>query len=301
MEGSVFNIQKYSVHDGPGIRTIIFLKGCPLACRWCSNPESQSSAPELAYNANKCLSVPGCRRCLDACPAGAISRDGNGAVSIDRARCQGDMACTLACPSQALITYGKRTSVDQALRVVEQDGLFYARSGGGLTLSGGEPLAQPEFTLALLREARRRRIDTAVETCGLVQEQTLLEACSLLGALMYDIKSLNDAKHREFTGVSNERILGNLLAARKAFPELPILVRTPLVPGFNDTEEDVTAIAKFLREVPGLRHELLAYHRLGQQKYVFLGREYPMGTQALPADKAAHLVKLGEAVTRGAC
>ena len=163
--GIVFNVQKFSVHDGEGIRTLVFLKGCPLHCPWCSNPESQRREPERAYNPTRCLTAAVCGRCAKACPTGAVSIVG-GLVCFDRSKCTGCNACVRACPSGAQTVYGETQSVDQILSRVEEDGVFYTRSGGGLTLSGGEALAQPDFALALLREAKKRHIHTTIETCG---------------------------------------------------------------------------------------------------------------------------------------
>ena len=280
--GIVFNIQKYSVHDGPGIRTIVFLKGCPLACRWCSNPESQNRNPELAYNPGRCLTTDKCTRCLDACTNGMLSRKADGTLHIDRAAC-GDcnLACAEACPAQGLIIYGKQYTVDEVLKVVEQDAAFYIRSSGGMTLSGGEPLLQGDFALALLREAKRRRIKTAIETCGMVPWSVLEEAAGLLNAAMFDIKHMDSALHEAHTGAPNAQILENFRKLAEGFPNLPILARTPIIPGFNDTEEAVSAIAAFIRQFPGVRYEMLAYHRLGTQKYHFLDRVPPMEEAAL--------------------
>ncbi len=272
IEGRIFNIQKYSVHDGPGIRTIVFLKGCPLRCQWCSNPESQSFAPELGYNANKCL---GCSRCIAGCPVQALSRPEDGSVRIDRSLCLAECdVCVVGCRAKALVMYGELKTVKEVLYVVERDSQFYARSGGGLTVSGGEPFAQPEFLMALLRESRKRRIHTAVESCGLAPESVVLEACRYVNYLLYDIKCMDSDIHKRVTGVPNNLILCNLQRIRAEYPKLPILVRTPVVPGVNDTREAIGAIVDFVRSLPDVKYELLPYHRMGRQKYTFLGREY---------------------------
>ncbi len=282
--GTIFNIQKYSVHDGPGIRTIVFFKGCPLECRWCSNPESQSFKRELAFNAGRCLGFEKCVRCLKACPRAAIGQDGDAPV-FDRDRCAGcDMPCVDACPASGVIAYGQRRTVDEVLKVVEQDGLFYSRSGGGLTLSGGEPLAQPEFALALLREARKRRLNTAMETCGCVPWDVLRQACGLLNTLLFDIKCLDSGLHKAFTGKGAELIQDNFRKVAEAFPGLPVHARTPVIPGFNDTPEQIRAIAAFVAQFPNVTYELLPYHRLGTQKYQFLGRDVPMGEVTLDTE-----------------
>ena len=283
--GLIFNIQKYSVHDGPGIRTIVFFKGCPLRCRWCSNPESQCMKYELGYNRDKCLA---CGTCVRICPEDALTLSPEG-VNIDRTRCSMDQLCSRACPAEALTVYGTRRSVEDILNDVEQDSVFYARSGGGMTLSGGEPLAQPEFALALLSEARKRRIHRALETCAFVPEETMLRAAELLNYLLIDIKCMDSEKHRNGTGVPNDRILSNIRAVRAAFPSLPIHIRTPVVPGFNDNDEDIRAIAEFVRESGCARYEPLAYHRLGTQKYRFLGLDYPLGDKELSEERFERL------------
>ncbi len=279
--GIVFNIQKYSVHDGPGIRTVVFLKGCPLHCRWCSNPESQKPGPELVYNANKCLTLEHCVRCLEVCTAGAIRSGAGERVEIDRQVCNECLLCAKACPSQALNVYGETMTVEQVIGTVEEDSVFYSRSGGGLTLGGGEPMHQAGFSAALLKEAKRRRIDTAMETCGFCGWEDLESACGLLDTLLYDVKSMDPEKHRAFTGVSNELILENLGRVRERFPELPVWVRTPIVPGFNDRVEDIRPILEHIQGMANIRFEALDYHRMGKPKYEYLGREFPMGDRKL--------------------
>ncbi len=283
--GIVFNIQKYSVHDGPGIRTIAFLKGCPLRCQWCSNPESQNRAPELAFNENRCLTLSKCKHCINACVRGAITRRDDDKIVIDRSLCEDcHMPCAEACPANGLIVYGEPRTVDNVLNVVEQDAAFYARSGGGMTLSGGEPMMQGEFAAALLREARRRRLKTTIETCGVAPWSAYEEAGPSLTSLIYDIKHMDKEKHKEHTGGSNEIVLENFKKIVENFPKLPIRVRTPIIPGFNDTVEDVTAIANFIKPFEHVEYEMLPYHRLGTQKYHFLDREYPLGAVNLPQE-----------------
>ena len=292
--GSVFNIQKYSVHDGPGIRTIVFLKGCPLSCSWCSNPESQSIVPQLAYNQGRCLGLDKCTRCIIACPHGAITSGADDTLCIRREACETcDIKdCAAACPSKGLIVYGETMNVDQILAKVAQDAIFYKRSGGGMTLSGGEPLHQSSFALALLREAKKRRIRTAIETCGLVSWEVLSEAAGLLHSILYDIKHVDSAIHKQATGVGNEMILSNLSRLLEAYPNLPVLVRTPVVPGFNNNDAVAEQIGALLAGYANVTYEALAYHRLGTQKYIFLGREYPLGEETLPKEDADRFQKI---------
>jgi pyruvate formate lyase activating enzyme len=292
--GTVFNIQKYSVHDGPGIRTVVFLKGCPLRCIWCSNPESQKPQPQLVYNRNKCLTLVHCVRCLEVCTAGAIKSGEENRVQIDRGTCTECLLCAKACPSLALNVYGEIMTVEQVIPKVEEDSAFYSRSGGGLTLGGGEPMHQAEFAVALLKEARRRRINTAMETCGFCQWDDLQAACGLLNALLYDVKSMDPEKHRVFTGVPNGLILENLRRVRETFPSLAIWVRTPVVPGFNDSVDDIRAILKHVQEMPNVWFEALDYHRMGKPKYEYLGLEFPMADRKLDAEtmkQIHHLIR----------
>jgi len=282
--GAIFNIQKFSVHDGPGIRTIVFLKGCPMTCQWCSNPESHSIRPQIAYNQARCLGTDKCDRCIAACPRNAIAKGSDNTLTIDRDLCRSceTLDCAKVCPSRGIIVYGENKSVQEILDSVEQDAIFYARSGGGMTLSGGEPLMQPEFALALLREAKKRRIKTAIETCGHIPWETLREAAPLLNSVLFDLKTMDTLRHKETTGVGNERILENLKKLLAEFPGLPVLVRTPIVPGFNNTEQDAEAIGRFLKGYAAVTYEALPYHRLGTQKYTFLGMHYPLGDISLP-------------------
>jgi pyruvate formate lyase activating enzyme len=275
--GRIFNMQHYSVHDGPGIRTIVFLKGCPLSCSWCSNPESQLPQPELAYNVNKCIGLQECGRCLKVCHYGAIGKTENNKISIDRERCQKCFLCVPECPSKALHTFGELKSINEVLKVVEADGMFYARSGGGMTISGGEPFMQAEFTIELLKEAKRRRINTAIETSGYTDWAILKKACQYLDTILFDIKSMDDDKHVMFTKVSNKVILDNFKKLCEEFPRISILVRTPVIPGFNDSEEEIMAIINHIKDRPNVSYEILPYHPLGQPKYDYLGREYTLG------------------------
>ena len=303
-KGVVFNVQKYSLHDGPGIRTVVFLKGCPAACRWCSNPESQRPTPELAYNPGECISPSACGRCQGACPSSAIDRGVDDKAVIRRELC-GDCGfpCALVCPTQSLVVHGRERCVGDVLALVEQDRVFYASSGGGLTLSGGEPLMQPRFAMALLREAQKRGINRALETCGHCAWPLLAEACEHLDVMIYDLKCADAVKHQEYTGISNERILSNLARMCHEFPGLPVLVRTPVIPGFNDREEDIAAILDVVGVYPQVGYELLPYHRTAQAKYAYLGRQYPLADSGLAPDTMTRLralVATSRSTTAGA-
>ena len=273
--GMIFNIQQFSVHDGNGIRTIVFFKGCPLSCKWCSNPESQSRVPQLAYNPGRCLTIEKCTRCLDKCPEKAISSDDSRFIQIDGSRCIRCFTCASNCPSGALHVYGEEKSVKEIIDHVEKDALFYRRSGGGLTLSGGEAMAQPQFAIALLQEARKRRIHTAMETSCLCSWEDLAEACRHLNQIICDIKHMDDEQHMRGTGVSNVLILNNIKKMITQFPDLPVTIRTPVIPDYNDTPEAIQAIVDFLPRGRNVTYELLPYHAYGESKYLFLGMDYP--------------------------
>lgn len=284
-QGCIFNIQRYSLHDGPGIRTLVFLKGCPLRCQWCSNPESQYPQRELAYNRNKCIGFDCCGRCQQTCPQKAITPMEDNRISIDRKLCQECFQCFEACPTQALNTLGTIMNIDEVLKIVEADGPFYARSGGGLTLSGGEPLLQSKFSYELLFEAKKRRIKTAMETCGFSDWEKMEKICTVLDLILFDIKCMDSLKHEKFTGVKNEVILDNFMNLCNSFPDLPKLVRTPLIPGFNDSKEDIRQIIQFIKGKPNVHYELLPYHQFGKSKYEYLGRRYPMTCPPLDDSK----------------
>ena len=296
-KGVVFNIQKFSVHDGPGIRTLVFLKGCSMHCQWCSNPESQSLEPQLAYNPEKCLTVDKCPRCQDVCSQKAIAVKDDRKISLDFTLCDNCLLCAEACPSQALNVYGYEVTVEQALARVEEDEAFYSRSGGGLTLSGGEPLFQSGFTLALLREAKKRRINTCMETCGNVPWPVLREAAGNLNSVFYDLKCMDDLKHQEITGVSNKLILSNLKKLKQTYAGLEVMVRTPVITGLNDSEENIAAIAEFIKDMPCTGYELLAYHRMGTPKYAYLGREYLLeDAPNLPENRIGELYEVARKI-----
>ena len=271
---TVFNIQKYSLHDGRGIRTTVFLKGCPLHCRWCCNPESQSAIPEIMYRRGKCIGCGNCGFCIRATDSAVIREGADGKAEIDFDRINEYPQCAAECPSGALLIKGRDISIPEILNEVERDAVFY-KNGGGLTVSGGEPLMQPG-TVTLLREAKERYIGTAMETCGYADWKILQEAAEFLDEIFFDIKSLNDVKHKEYTGVTNEKIRNNLTQLCEQFPSLSKCVRTPVVPGFNDSEEELEIIEAFVSGLPGVTWQKLPYHTYGVGKYEMLGRKYEL-------------------------
>lgn len=278
----VFNIQHYSLHDGSGIRTILFLKGCPLRCRWCCNPESQRWEREIFYQSDKCITQAECGACAAVCPEEVISFPSPPAkAEIQFSACVNCLKCASVCPSKAITVQGESYSVKELIDLVERDSVFYRGSKGGLTVSGGEPLSHIDFLEGLLTEAHRRYLHTAIETCGCAPYGSLRRAARHLDQILFDIKSMDSQKHREYTGQGNEQILENFLRLCDEFPQLPKKVRTPVVPGFNDTPEDIRAIRDWLGNRPNVTYEPLKYHSFGKGKYLALGRDYPMGAAAL--------------------
>lgn len=279
-EGIVFNIQRHSVHDGPGIRTIVFLKGCPLACRWCCNPESQDFARELAYNPEKCI---GCGACLQVCPEKAIRREGESLVFL-RELCAACGLCAEVCYAEARVMEGWRAGAAELVEEVLKDEIFFRRSGGGLTLSGGEPLAQRDFAAAILRRAKAAGLHTAVETAGHVPWDSFLRVLPHVDLYLFDIKHADPEKHRRFIGEDNRLILENLRRLSRALAggdpagggEDRIIVRTPVVPGFNDSPEELADIADIAARAGVRRMHLLPFHRYGSGKYRLLGKTDPM-------------------------
>ena len=282
--GIVFNMQRFSVHDGDGIRTIVFLKGCPLRCRWCSNPESQSIKPVLMYQANECIH---CGRCISVCKQGAISPKNPG--MIDRTKCIGCGECAAVCPTGALVLKGKQMSVTEVIKELKKDAGVFRRSGGGVTLSGGEALVQSEFTAELLKACQAQGWTTAIETTGYASEDVIEKVFPYVTTALLDIKSMNTVKHKEACGVDNAIILKN---ARRISEITKTVVRVPVIPGFNFTKEDISQIAQFaasLKNVDTLH--LLPYHSLGSNKYELLGREYDMDTENLHREEVEALTE----------
>jgi pyruvate formate lyase activating enzyme len=261
LTGRIFNIQRCSVHDGPGIRTSVFLKGCPLSCTWCHNPEGIDETPELMLSVDRCLS---CGACSEVCP---IGEGGAAAVGVpwDRNLCIGCGTCVEACPADARELAGYDIRVRDLIDELERDRIFFERSGGGVTFSGGEPLAQPGFLVACLSECRLRSLHAAVDTCGLASRQILLEIAGLADLVLFDLKHLDPARHRAETGVDNRLILENLRALSGRDTE--IWIRLPLIPGFNDDSTNIEATAEFLESLPR-RHRafVLPYHGIANGK-----------------------------------
>jgi pyruvate formate lyase activating enzyme len=277
--GLIFDVKRFAVHDGPGIRTTVFFKGCPLRCVWCHNPEGLSAAPEIMVFAGRCLR--GCRDCLAKCPRGALAKRG-GSIVLDRVRCDGCGSCVKACPADALQRAGRELSPGELVDEIARDLPFFEKSGGGATFSGGEPLQQAGFLSDLLSACRRLGIRTAVDTAGLAPWETLAGLLPLADLFLFDLKLIDDGRHRRFTGVSNRAILENLDRLSRSGAELA--VRIPLIPGVNDAPRDLDALAAHCAAL-GRRHpvHVLPYHRGYMGKLKRLGLENDLPATAPPA------------------
>lgn len=269
MKGTVFDIQYYAMYDGPGIRTCVFFKGCPLRCQWCHNPESQDINPEMSYFNERCAA---CGKCVETCPANALRLTDAGIVR-SRDACRVCGACASACPNGAMETIGKEMSADQIAEAVCRDRAFYDRSGGGVTISGGEPTMQPQFLLATLRAIKGCGIHTAMETCGFFDEKLIHQLLETSDLFLYDIKHTDPVIHKKFTGVSSERALANFSALLSQTGSARIIPRIPLIPGFNDDEDSTGQIISYLRDAgyAGPVH-LMPYNRMAKTKWGKIGR-----------------------------
>ena len=270
--GLVFDIQRFSIHDGPGIRTTVFLKGCPLHCLWCQNPESMARKPEITFVASNCI---GCDRCMDVCPENAIQATEDRGRIIDRALCTMCGQCIDTCYAGALNIIGRYLTIPELLTEIERDRSFYTNSGGGVTFSGGEPTAQPAFLEEVCRQAQARHLHITIDTCAYVQWDTFRSILRYVDLVLCDIKHMDSNEHRRLTGVPNELILENL--QRIASLGLPVYVRIPLIPGYNDSLENIRATAVFVASLPNVqKFDILPYHRLGEPKWRQLDRTYEL-------------------------
>lgn len=259
--GMIFDIKRYAIHDGPGIRTTVFLKGCPLNCLWCHNPEGKSAGQEFMWWEKRCI---GCRDCQEACAKNAISFSDDSLI-LDVGECDFCGACLAVCHSQALELIGKELTVSQLMREIEKDVAFYDESGGGVTFSGGEPLMQPVFLRSLLEACEEREIHTAVDTCGYVDSKILLDIGDLADLFLYDLKVIDDKKHIEFTGVPNKLILENV----KKLSEIGhrVIVRFPLIPSVNDEKTGILELGTFVSSLRNVKElHILPYHKAGVEK-----------------------------------
>jgi pyruvate formate lyase activating enzyme len=289
ISGFIFNIMRFATHDGPGVRTTVFFKGCPLSCWWCHNPEGRSFLPERLYFEERCRH---CLECVAVCPQHAI-HDADGTVSTSDA-CTTCGECAKICMAEARQLAGQRYTVAELIAEVEKDVVFFDESGGGVTLSGGEPLSQPVFVAAFLRACRERGIGTVIETCGFAQPETFLNTALLAGQVLFDLKLVDPEKHRLYTGVPNDPILRNLEALIARHPA--VTVRIPVVPGINDGDEEMAQFAVRLGSLRPCRVELLPYHRIGADKYRRLGLPSKLNDTAPPG--AADLARFQDVLTR---
>lgn len=269
--GLIFDIQRTSLHDGPGIRTTVFFKGCPLKCLWCHNPESRSYKPQVSFNWEKCIS---CLSCLDACQQGAHQAEDDSHI-MAHALCVACGTCLPYCTNDALKMIGEELTVEQIMAVVERDIDFYQNSGGGITLSGGEPMGQFDFAVAILRACRARGIHTCVETSGFAAQRNFQEILPLVDIFLFDYKVTEPESHQNLIGVPNQRILSNLDFLYRQGAD--IILRCPLISGVNDNPEHLAGIARISEQYPDLHAiEVMAYHDLGKDKGLRLGQEYQL-------------------------
>lgn len=267
-KGLIFNIQKFSIHDGPGIRTTIFLKGCPLRCKWCANPESQSANVQILWDQKKCVH---CLQCVKSCMHQAIScRERE--IHIDEELCQGCLNCVSTCLQSALSNEGETKEIEEIVSIALQDKDFYEESGGGITISGGEGMSQPDFLKELVKELKKHNLHLAIETTGYIPKETFHELAPLFDLLLFDVKHYDTNRHFEGTGVHNEQIINNL---KWAFHQgLEILPRIPVIPSFNDSIQDAAGFASLLTEIGLKKVQLLPFHQFGERKYEMMHKEY---------------------------
>jgi len=277
--GTVFNIQRYSIHDGPGIRTTVFLKGCPLNCWWCQNPESRLSGQEMVFWGDRCI---GCGACSTICPSGAIQIK-NGIPVTEKEKCILCGKCIEKCPALAREMIGKKLTTEEVIKEIEKDLIFYEESGGGVTFSGGEPLGQSEFLEGLLNGCREKKIHTAVDTSGYISWGILNKIHSKVDLFLYDLKIMDKKRHKKYTGVSNEIILENLEKLSSVHNN--IFIRFPVIPDINDDYQNIRKIGEFLSSLEITQVNLLPYHYIGKDKYRRLGRTYKLENIQPPSEE----------------
>lgn len=282
-KGIVFDVQRFSIHDGLGIRTLVFMKGCPLKCLWCSNPESQKIKPETAFIKNNCIK---CGSCYSECEEKAIGKED---FDIDRNLCINCGRCETVCPTNTKKTIGYIITVEKLFEKIDKDRIFYRNSEGGVTVGGGEPTVQPEFVASFLKMCKDNNVHTSIETCGYAKWRDVESIIENVDSAFFDIKCMDNNKHKILTGVENGIILDNIA---KAAEKIPVTIRTPIIPGYNDYEENLIDTINFssqLKKINGI--EFLMYHSLGVYKYDWIGREYSLFHIKQPDDKYKEKIK----------
>lgn len=287
-KGIVCEIEKYAIYDGPGIRTVVFLKGCPLNCLWCSNPETQKKENELYYNSNKCIS---CNRCLNVCQRNALEVKEN-KICVNREKCNACGECVKACPMGAVNLVGKNMSVNEVFEEVEKDMIFYQQSGGGVTVSGGEVLMHGSFVQALLKKCKENYIHTAIETSGFGNYETLKNLAEYADLIMFDVKHTKNEIHKNLTGVENTIIFNNLSKLSQIHKN--IIIRVPLITGLNDSVKNIEKTANIAKDNGIKEIHLLPYHSLGKEKYKQLNKKYDL--KELKTPKEVHVKTLKEII-----
>lgn len=288
MKGMVTNIQGFSIHDGPGIRTVVFLKGCPLECQWCSNPENIAPQPEIGFVKNLCVK---CGKCAAACPEKAIIFDQGQFPVTDRNRCKGCGVCSDVCTREARVLYGKLMDVDEVFDIVNRDKMFFQASGGGVTVSGGEPFLQPEFVSALLDKCRQAGIHTCIETSGYAATSALRKVLQFTDLVLFDLKHMNSEKHCRYTGKPNDLIHEN--AGIVVDSNAGVFFRMPFIPEINDDDENIREIAEFLHQLgdKACNIQLMPYHELGKGKYKSLDKIYKLSEIKKPAQSQNEMAR----------
>lgn len=268
LAGTIFNIQKYSIHDGPGIRTTVFFKGCPLACWWCHNPESLAAKPELVFSKQKCI---GCGDCVSNCPNAAILFSGQ-ELRRDKTKCSLCECCTESCPTGAMEKIGRQATIAEVMEEIEKDSVFYEQSGGGVTFSGGEALQQLEFLDGLLTACKIKGFHTALDTSGYAPWESIARIAEKVDLFLYDLKLMDDKKHRKYTGVSNQVILENL--EKLSAGNRKIRIRVPFIPEVNTDAENMDRLCEYLSALKLKDVNLLPFHHIAADKYFRLGRPF---------------------------
>ncbi len=287
VKGKIFDIMRYAIHDGPGIRTTVFLKGCPLQCWWCHNPEGISSTNDLAYFNYKCIH---CETCVNVCPVRAIRFETDKQI-INRAACTLCGVCAEACPTGALRIIGRETTVKELIKEIEKDVILYDSSGGGVTFSGGEPLFQPLFLKEALKECKNRKIHAALDTSGYASPKVFKSIAEHVDMFLYDLKVVDDVEHKKYTGVSNRLIIKNLKALMEKGRGKDVIIRFPIIPSINDTVENVKRLTTFVQQLKGVKEiDLLPFHDVSE-KYMRIGRKYLMQVYNAPSEEKLKQIK----------